>query len=273
MSIPWKAGEGRLRLLVTDGGTLVDVMSPSVTLDGKRVLFAGRKAGPDAGRCRIDRVDIDGGNLKPLTGGSDDAGSGAVPPLRFAAADGTTMSVDARRRLDSDDVDPADLGPNGFAFASSRVPDLGRDHARRSTQIWTWPGGAAPAPLSANRNKYRRPTLIAGDIILISLWSRTREAVTADRADVRPASEGGESSTAPSDRWMAARFMTNGATFGSAVESVEPVWRPRPLFDGRVAFMTATPAGPGRLRLAQADGAPSSRHRLRRDPGPTYPSR
>ena len=55
--VPWAAAEGRLRLLDTDGkvyeltwgrelpdgGTLIDVMSPSVTLDGKRVLFAGRK--------------------------------------------------------------------------------------------------------------------------------------------------------------------------------------------------------------------------------------
>ena len=53
----WAVREGRLRLLtprgtvheltwgkpLPDGGTLVDVMSPSVSLDGKSVLFAGRK--------------------------------------------------------------------------------------------------------------------------------------------------------------------------------------------------------------------------------------
>src|SRR5205807_1852715 len=69
-TIPWAAKEGRLRLLQTDGkvyeltwgrelpdgGTLVDVMSPSVSLDGERILFAGRKAPPDPGRWRIYEV-------------------------------------------------------------------------------------------------------------------------------------------------------------------------------------------------------------------------
>ena len=46
--------------------------------------------------------------------------------------------------------------------------------------------------------------------------------------------------------------MTNAAQFGYAVKGVEPVWRPRPLFNGRIAYMTAaTPESP--LRLAQAD--------------------
>jgi hypothetical protein len=51
---------------------------------------------------------------------------------------------------------------------------------------------------------------------------------------------------------MAAVVMTNAAQFGYAVKGLEPVWRPRPLFNGRIAFMTApTPDSP--LRLAQAD--------------------
>src|SRR5262249_13595491 len=151
-TIPWAAQEGRLRLLDTDGkvyeltwgrelpagGTLIDVMSPSVTLDGKRILFAGRKAPPDAGRWRIYEVSVNGRNLKPLTGGPDDPGCVVAPPMRFAL-DGTRLADTERRRLDFDDVDPTDLGPSGFAFASSRLPDLGRDHARRSTQIWKWP--------------------------------------------------------------------------------------------------------------------------------------
>ena len=51
---------------------------------------------------------------------------------------------------------------------------------------------------------------------------------------------------------MAAIVMANAAQFGYAIKAAEPVWRPRPLFNGRVAFMTApTPDSP--LRLAQAD--------------------
>jgi hypothetical protein len=62
---------------------------------------------------------------------------------------------------------------------------------------------------------------------------------------------------------MAARVGPNGALFGYAVKSREPVWRPRPLFNGRLAFMTEDPGRAGRLRLAQADwgyirSAPSS---------------
>src|SRR5947208_2269160 len=67
----WAAREGRLRLLsppgtvqeltwgrpLPDGDTLIDVMSPSLSLDGKRILFAGRKAG-DHGRFRLYEIAI-----------------------------------------------------------------------------------------------------------------------------------------------------------------------------------------------------------------------
>ena len=63
---------------------------------------------------------------------------------------------------------------------------------------------------------------------------------------------GGDFATRPTDNWMAAVVMTNAAQFGYAIKAVEPVWRPRPLFNGRIAFMTApTPDSP--MRLAQAD--------------------
>jgi hypothetical protein len=262
--VPWAASEGRLRLLdesgrlfeltwgrkLDDGSTIIDVMSPTVSIDGKRILFAGRKSTHD--RWRIYQVGVDGSGLKQLTGGPMDAGCIAVPPLRFRA-DGSRLSDVERKRLDYDDVDPTDLGPNGFAFASSRIPDLGRDHSRRSTQIWCWPRGAsAPEPLTANRNNDRWPVLIAGNQIMFSLWSRNREAVTADLSDVRPVSLGGEFVTQPSDHWVGAVVTTNGAQFGYAIKSVEPVWRPRPLFNGRIGFMTSDGTA-GSTRLAQAD--------------------
>ncbi len=263
-TISWAAREGRLRLIDTggtvyeltwgrslpDGSTLIDVMSPSVSLDGRRVLFAGRKAPPDPGRWRIYQIDLDGGGLRQLTGGPDDPGCVALPPLRFAA-DGARIPDEDRRRLDYDDIDPTDLGAGSFAFASSRLPDLGRDHARRATNVWVWPAGErAPSPLSANRNNDRWPFLLAADMLVYSHWSRNREAVTADRGDVRPVSEGG-TYAAPAERWMAARVMPNGTQFGYAVKGQAPVWRPRPLFNGRLAFMTDGPGGA--LRVAQAD--------------------
>ena len=56
----WQAREGRLRLLtpggavreltwgarLPDGGALIDVMSPSISADGRTILFAGRRRWP-----------------------------------------------------------------------------------------------------------------------------------------------------------------------------------------------------------------------------------
>ena len=264
IQIPWAASHGRLRLLDTnnrlweltwgqqlpDGSTIIDVMSPSVSLDGERILFAGRNG--TRARWRIYEVRLDGSGLKQLTGGPDDPGCMALPPLRFRA-DGTRISDFERMKIDYDDVDPTDLGPNGFAFASSRLPDLGRDHSRRATQIWSWSiGDKSPKPLTANRNNDRWPVLMAGDQILFSLWSRNREAVTADLSELKPVSMGGQFATRPTDNWMANVIMANAAQFGYAIKSVEPVWRPRPLFNGRIAFMTSMkPDSP--LKLVQAD--------------------
>ncbi|MHC5538793.1 TolB-like translocation protein [Singulisphaera rosea] len=264
VQVPWAAHEGRLRLLdqdgelfeltwgrtLPDGSTLIDVMSPSVSLDGERILFAGRKDRND--RWRIYEVHVDGSGLRPLTGGPKDPGCIAVPPLRFRA-DGSKLSDRDRKVRDYDDIDPTDLGPNGFAFASSRLPDLGRDHSRRATQIWTWaPDSKAPVPVTANRNNDRWPVLIAGEQILFSLWSRNREAVKADLSGVEPVSTRGDFATRPADNWMAAVVMTNAAQFSYGIKSAEPVWRPRPLFNGRIVYMTAvSPNGP--LKLAQAD--------------------
>ncbi|HVK13246.1 MAG TPA: hypothetical protein VM597_31120, partial [Gemmataceae bacterium] len=276
-TIPWAAEEGRLRLLdpdgkvfeltwgreLPDGGTLIDVMSPSVSVDGQRILFAGRKAAPDPGRWRVYEVGIDGRGLKQLTGGPDDPGCVDLPPMRYAA-DGSIMSDDERKRLDYDDVDPLDTGP-AFVFASSRLPDLGPDHARRATQLWSWTRGAEkPWTLTANRNNDRWPFLtLAERLVIFSLWSRNREAVTEGGKDIRPVREGGTFATAPTDQWTGGRINLNATQFGFSVKPTEPVWRPRALFNGRVTYMTPHPAGAGRLRLAQADwgylrAAPSS---------------
>lgn len=264
VATPWEATEGRLRLLDTngklyelthgrilgDGSTIVDVMSPSVSLDGERILFAARTSKQP--RWRIYQVGVDGAGIRPLTGTPGDPGCVALPPLRFRA-DGERISDQDRLKSDYDDIDPTDLGLNGFAFASSRLPDLGRDHARRATQIWTWgPGAAAPEPVTANRNNDRWPVLISGDQILFSLWTRNREAITADLSDVRPVASGGEFATRPTNNWMAAIVLANAAQFGYAIKSAEPVWRPRPLFNGRIVYMTRT-TEMGPLRLAQAD--------------------
>jgi len=264
-TIPWTATEGRLRLLDTDGkvyeltwqrtlpdgGTLIDVMSPTITADGKRVLFAGRRAPPDPGRWRIYEVGVDGRDLKQVTGRDDDPGCVSLPPLRFAS-DGSRLPDAERKRLDYDDVDPTDDGAGGIIFASSRLPDLGRDHSRRATQIWHWSAGdKSPHTLTANRNNDRWPFYSSGDAVLFSMWSRNREAVTEDRTDIQPVTADSHSATQPTDQWMGMRVFPDGTQFGYAIKIPEPVWRPRPLFNGRIAFTTPTPDGG--YRIAAAD--------------------
>lgn len=277
-SCSWQSSDGRLRLLDTnghvyeltwgrvlgDGSTIVDVLSPTVSLDGKRILFSGRAGPPNHGRWRIYEVNIDGSGLRRLTGCGDDAGCVSVPPLRYdihsALIDNAT-----RCRIDFDDLDPVDVGDGAFVFVSSRIPDLGREHSRRSTQIWIWHSGStSPHPLSANRNNDRWPFYLPGGNIVYSLWSRSREAVTHDMLDFSPVSIGKTYLTQPiNDRWMGARVSTNGAQFSYAVKTEEPVWRARPLFNGRLVFMTTQKSNPSVFRLAQADwgtitSAPSS---------------
>ena len=250
----WTAREGRLRILhpngavceltwgnpLPDGGTLIDVMSPSVSLDGKRVLFAGRRGGDDHGHFRLYEINIDGTGLRSLTGGANDEGTTAVPPMRFRA-DGSLIPDAERRRIDYDDVDPVELRaePREILFASSRTPDLGRDHARRSTTLWVLRANGSKSPATANRNNDRWPFVMSSGYAAFSLWSRNREVITADQTSVEPFDSTVPSATRPTDSWLGAfvRISTAGH-FGMLVKPSVPVWRPRPLFNGRITFMT-----------------------------------
>jgi hypothetical protein len=285
----WQAREGRLRLLtprgtvheltwgrqLPDGGTLIDVMSPSISLDGSKILFAGRKGPPDQGRFRLYEVGVDGSNLRALTGGPDDAGCIALPPMRYGSA-GTSslLSEQQRKAVDYDDVDPVPLpyDEGRIAFVSSRMPDLGRGHARRSTTLWTMElASGEKQPLTANRNNDRWPFMTAGGVLSFSLWSRNVEVLTQDERDIRPYDPRLPWATRPTDTWMGAFVKPVSAQFGALVKTSFPVWRARPLFNGRIVFMTSlvSPSsvsadeGPGVLRVMQADpgllaNAPSS---------------
>jgi hypothetical protein len=262
----WAAREGRLRVLtrrgtvheltwgkrLPDGGTLIDVMSPSVSLDGKRVLFAGRRA-DDHGHFRLYEVNLDGSELRQLTGGPDDPGAVAVPPMRFGP-DGSVLPDAERRRVDYDDVDPIEVHdtPRRIMFASSRTPDLGRDHARRSTTLWLLREDGQMRPTSANRNNDRWPFVLASGYVGFSLWSRNREVVTADETDIRPFDPAVPSATRPSDNWLGAFTRVGDSPhFGMLVKPPVPVWRVRPLFNGRLAFMT--PSAGGGTTVVQAE--------------------
>ena len=249
----WQAREGRLRLLTTAGevaelswdkvcdpeaGRLIDVMSPSISFNARRIIFAARAEHSPFDRFRLYEIGVDGKGLRRLTGGPDDEGCTVVPPLRFGP-DGEPLTDAQRRQYDYDDVDPTYLSDGRIIFASSRVPDLGRGHARRSTQLWSMnANGTDKKPITSNRNNDRWPYLLSTGYLGFSLWSRNVEVITADRTDIQPHRPDIEGATSPTDAWLGAMIDPVGERFGNLVKTVEPVWRPRPLFNGRMAFMT-----------------------------------
>lgn len=269
----WQANQGRLRILhpdgnvrelswgarLPDGGALIDVMSPSVSPDGTKVVFAGRKGPPDHGHFRLYEVGIDGAGLRQLTGGPDDSGCTAVPPMRYRDASGKDLIPDdERRRIDFDDVDPIYLnsGDGTIAFISSRAPDLGHGHARRSTALWLMTPDGVKQALTANRHNDRWPFLLPSNVIAFSSWSRNQEAVTEDYGDIKFLETGERSRSSPPDTWTAAYVRPGDRQFGSLVKIGVPAWRPRPLFNGQIAFMTSfenrEPANP-RLRRPRVE--------------------
>jgi hypothetical protein len=252
----WQAREGRLRLLkpngsvheltwgkkLPDGSTLIDVMSPSVSIDGERIYFAGRKAPPDPGRFRLYVINVDGSGLRQLTGGPDDPGCTALPPMRWRSeSDHTLIPDDERKRIDYDDVDPVELHYQQtprLAFASSRTPDFGRNSTRRSTNIWELRlDTGAKRPLTANRANDRWPFLLSDNFVAFSLWSRNQEVIAPDERDIVPWEPGMKSPRPPCDMWLGA-FLQPTGQFGGLLKARTPVWRPRPLSNGRIVFQT-----------------------------------
>lgn len=247
----WQAPEGRLRLLtpegtvheltwgkkLPDGSMLMDVMSPTVSPDGTKVVFAGRREA-DA-HFRLFEVGIDGEDLRQLTGGPNDPGATAVPPMRFKADGKTRLSNAERKKLDYDDVDPVILPDGRLVFASTRIPDLGRDHARRSCQIWTLSPQGERRPVTANRNTDRWPFQLGDGNVIFSSWSRNREVVSRDGDQIVPFDPKKPGATLPTNNWMSLAF--DSVTLRLTMRPSIPVWRPRPLFNGRLAFMTVLP--------------------------------
>ncbi len=249
----WQAREGRLRILTTsgkvreltwekklpDGGTLIDVMSPSISPNGKTVYFAGRRTDADGGRFRIYSVGIDGSDLKQITGGANDTGCVRTPPLRFGE-NGEKLSDEQRKKIDFDDIDPTTLADGTLIFASSRQPDTGgRD--RRATQIWIKELKGTPRSLTANRSNDRWPYIAADRSIIFSLWSYQPEVINAAGTELVRHNPPKAESTAPADRWFGANITPSGESFSQVLKVTQPVWRPRPLASGNIVFMTPDP--------------------------------
>lgn len=251
---------GRLRMLtpagqvleltwnrkLPDGSTLVDVMSPSISPDGTRILFAGRKGPPDHGRFRLYEINLSDFSLRPLTGMDADPGCVRLPPMRFDAK-GILLPDTLRLKIDFDDIDPIELADENqtLVFSSSREPDLGRDHSRRSMQIWRWEKNIfAPLPMTANRNSDRWPWQLSSNLIAFSLWSRNLEVVSGAGNNLQYYSTSENSISKPTNNWMAMFLHPQGEQFGLLAKPPFSMVRTRALEDGRLVFMTMSKENP-----------------------------
>lgn len=222
-----------------DGTTLVDALSPSISPDGKRVLFAGRKSHPSHGRFRIFEITLSDYSIRQITGLEGDPGCGRLPPMRHDAA-GALLPDPVRMKTDFDDIDPIELAgeERTLVFASSREPDLGRDHSRRSFQIWRWEKNSqVPVPMTANRNTDRWPWQLSSNLVAFSMWSRNREVVAGDGSEIIPFSAGDSQLTRPTDQWQAMFLHPMGEQFGLLAKGRFSLFRPRALENGDLAFM------------------------------------
>jgi hypothetical protein len=252
---------GRLRMLtpagkvfeltwnrkLPDGGTLLDVLSPSISPDGKRVLFAGRKGPPDHGRFRIYEIDLQDFSIRALTGFDSDMGCVKLPPMRHDG-NGSMLSDSIRMKIDFDDIDPIELSDvnRTLVFSSSREPDLGRNHSRRSMQIWRWArGNSTPTPMTANRNVDRWPWQLSSNAIAFSLWSRNFEVVSSGRDKIEYYSSTRDYVSFPTDRWMTMFLNPQGLQFGLLAKAPFSHVRTRALEDGRLVFMAHSDQNPG----------------------------
>jgi hypothetical protein len=72
--------------------------------------------------------------------------------------------------------------------------------------------------------------------------------ITADGKDIRPLRKGEEGLTRETDSWLGAIIdLAPNPRMSGLVKTPEPVWRPRPLFRNRIAFMTWKGVGLPRL--------------------------
>jgi len=165
---------GDTRALV-DEERLYDVADPSVSWDGRTVVFAG-VAHPDS-NWRIYRVNIDGENFTQLTFTDrriDLSQFGAAAPLftRY------------------DDFDPCWLPDGRIVFASTRHPSLASIDQLPTSNLYVMNGdGSDLHRITSERNGAEEPTIdpVTGRIVFARWWlnldrpsNSTREGITRE---------------------------------------------------------------------------------------------
>lgn len=179
--------KGRVQTLIDGseptGATLdlVDVNAPSVSYDGKTILFAGLPDGDyddvdfgsaygtrSVGAWRLYSINVDGSDLKQLSFDDDRDADEFRERLGQAASEGA---------LQFDDYDPVWLPDGRICFASTRWPAFAHYSGQRASNLWVMDAdGGNLHRITAERNGADRPTVdpLTGEIVYARWWRNLR---------------------------------------------------------------------------------------------------
>lgn len=139
-----------------NGIKLVDVQQPSVSYDGKKIVFAGVESRDSA--WRIYEIRIDGTNLKKIT-----KSNRFINLSQFGAA--------ANKFERYDDIDPVYYPDGRIIFASTRFPTLSFSGYPATNLFITDTLGSYPKRITSERNGAEKPSIDpVGGTVLYSRW-------------------------------------------------------------------------------------------------------
>ena len=226
-------------------GALYDVSDPSVSWDGKRIVFAGLAAADSAWRIYLVRAD--GSGLTALTRSDraiDLSRLGPTAPARFARYD---------------DFDPTWLPDGRIVFASTRFPQVSQQRGYTVSNLFVVRGdGTKLERVTSERNGAEEPAIdpTTGRIVY-SRWlfnpylpsDRDSGGLTLDRARALPMD--------PVDQWETVSIFPDGdriqlAAGDPTVRSSLTMYQPCLLRDGSVVAIT--PGGPSLDGPAEDNG-------------------
>jgi hypothetical protein len=221
-------------------------MAPSVSLDGKKVLFAGVKNRDD--HFHIYEVNIDGTGLRQITGVPGDTGCSGTPFL-LIGKQGQKLSLSERRRIDYDDIDPAYLPDGRIIFSSTRTPLVSLYDGRRVCNLWVMNrNGSGKHQITYGLAGERWPYVLKDGRITYSYWSRTltrsssNELLSASgekSLDVLAREKGIQIVTGElPNSWWPAAVNPDGTDFRALTKPAHSAIHARPLFNGNLVYAT-----------------------------------
>lgn len=188
------AAPGRLQVLEQDGSvttlvdgaapeppfSLIDVNAPTVSYDGRTIVFAGLGVGswPDdparsIGGWRLYAIDADGGNLRAVTTSDQEL-------------DYTQFGEAAAGLQGYDDIDPQFLPDGRVVFSSTRWPAFAQYAGVRASQLYVVSqDGTGLHRITSERNGADRPLVdpVTGKIVYARWWRNVRLPIE-DRSTV-----------------------------------------------------------------------------------------